>query len=178
MRTPIAASGVALLLVLVACGGDGEPAATESESTTATVSTTGSATTATTDAQTTTVVPAATAASTTTAASADGEPVGDGCAHVIGGSVEPLADGTYRVEATVRSADTGWDKYADAWEVRTTDGTVLGVRELLHPHETEQPFTRSLSAVEIPEGVDEVVLAARDSVEGFCGETYRVPLEG
>ena len=77
---------------------------------------------------------------------------------------------------TVSSGDTGWDKYADRWEVRDETGAVLGVRELAHPHETEQPFTRSLSGVEIPPAVSQVVIAARDSVAGFCGATQTVAL--
>ena len=77
---------------------------------------------------------------------------------------------------TVRSDDTGWDKYADAWEVRTADGIVLGTRVLAHPHESEQPFTRSLDGVVIPNGLTEVVIAARDSVAGFCGDTLTVLL--
>lgn len=88
--------------------------------------------------------------------------------------VEAAGDGTFTVSATVSSADTGWDKYADAWEVRAEDGTVLGVRELLHPHVDEQPFTRSLSGVEIPDGVARLTLAARDTVEGFCGDVFEV----
>ena len=37
--------------------------------------------------------------------------------------------------------------------VCTPDGKVLGYRKLHHPHENEQPFTRSLSGVEIPDEV-------------------------
>ena len=85
-------------------------------------------------------------------------------------------DGTWRFDVTVASADTGWDKYADAWEVRLPDGTVVGTRELLHPHVDEQPFTRSLSGVAVPADVDRVVVAARDSVSGFCGETIEASL--
>jgi len=96
-----------------------------------------------------------------------------GCANVVSAEVT-RANGRYRVTATVRSADTGWDKYADAWEVRTPDGAVVGTRILEHPHETEQPFTRSLNGVAIPAGVTDVVVAARDSVVGFCGDTVTV----
>ena len=79
---------------------------------------------------------------------------------------------SYRFSATVRSGDTGWEKYADAWIVRTADGVVLGERILTHPHEAEQPFTRSLSDVAISEDIDEVEIAARDSVNGFCGAVF------
>ncbi len=97
----------------------------------------------------------------------------DLCAHVVAAELTRRGD-VYRVQVTVRSADTGWDKYADAWEVRTPDGDVLGTRTLLHPHETEQPFIRSLDGVAIPPGVAQVVIAARDSVAGFCGETLTI----
>ena len=76
-----------------------------------------------------------------------------GEADVLGAALTPAGDGTWRVEVTVEHADTGWDHYADAFEVIAPDGTVLGTRTLLHPHEAEQPFTRSLSGVRMPDGV-------------------------
>jgi hypothetical protein len=107
----------------------------------------------------------------------DEEPVAEsGCADVIEVEVEETADGIFTIAATVSSADTGWDKYADAWEVRAPDGTVLGTRELLHPHVDEQPFTRNLTGVEIPAGTETITVAARDSVEGFCGEPFDAPI--
>ena len=95
------------------------------------------------------------------------------CADVTAVTVVAAGD-SFTVTATVSSADTGWDKYADAWEVRAPDGTVLGTRVLTHPHVDEQPFTRSLTGVTIPDDAAEVVVAARDSVEGFCGATVAV----
>jgi len=53
---------------------------------------------------------------------------------------------------------------------------VLGVRELAHPHVNEQPFTRSLGGVEIPDGVQEVTIRARDSVHGYGGAELSVEL--
>ena len=82
----------------------------------------------------------------------------------------------YRFTVTVRHADEGWDHYADAFEIVSPDGTVLGTRVLAHPHVNEQPFTRTLSAVAIPEGVTEVVIRARDSVHGHGGETMTVAI--
>lgn len=98
---------------------------------------------------------------------------GSDCADVIDGSITATAAG-FTVSATVRSTDTGWDKYADAWQVRGPDGVVLGERVLTHPHETEQPFTRSLAGVHIPREVTEVVLAAHDLVAGFCGTEFEI----
>jgi hypothetical protein len=100
------------------------------------------------------------------------------CADVENVEITAEADGTFRFEVTVRSPDTGWDKYADAWEVRAPDGTVLGTRVLTHPHVEEQPFTRSLSGVAIPEGITQAEVAARDLVEGFCGANRPVLVPG
>jgi len=106
------------------------------------------------------------------------EVVGDDeCAHVIDATAEQDEDGSWTFSVTVLSDDTGWDKYADLWELRDPlTGDVLDSRMLLHPHETEQPFKRSLSGVEIPEGTDTVVIAARDSVVGFCGTEFTLDL--
>jgi hypothetical protein len=97
-----------------------------------------------------------------------------GEARVIGVEVEPGASG-WRFDVTVESDESGWDKYADGWEVLAPDGTRLGFRELFHPHVDEQPFTRSLSGVEIPPELDEVLVRAHDSVEGW-GPPMRVTL--
>lgn len=92
-----------------------------------------------------------------------------GCADVIEATITP-SEARYTVSATVRSAETGWDKYADAFVVRTPEGDTIGVRELAHPHVDEQPFTRSIT-LEIPAGVGTIEVAANDSVVGMCGET-------
>ena len=72
--------------------------------------------------------------------------------------------------------DSGWDHYADQWDVVAPDGAVLGTRVLLHPHETEQPFTRSLGGVEIPADIAEVTLRAHDNVHGYGGKGVTVKL--
>ena len=110
-------------------------------------------------------------AAVTTSAPTDGA-----CADVVDVEATRADDGTWRFDTTVASPDTGWDKYADLWLVLSPDGTVLGERVLTHPHVDEQPFTRSLSGVSIPDDVSTVEVAARDSVEGFCGATMDVDL--
>ena len=77
---------------------------------------------------------------------------------------------------TVLHADEGWEHYANRWEVLTSDGEVLATRELAHPHENEQPFTRSLRGVRIPDGLDQVVIRVNDSVHGYGGKTMTVTL--
>ncbi|RUA17989.1 MAG: hypothetical protein DSY55_01095 [Clostridia bacterium] len=85
-------------------------------------------------------------------------------------------DGTWTFQVTVQHPDTGWDDYADGWDVVTPDGRVLKVtpeasftRLLLHPHVGEQPFTRSQSGIRIPEGVTSVTVRAHSLVRGFGG---------
>ena len=100
-----------------------------------------------------------------------------GEADVLDVQISRTAAETYSFAVTVRHADTGWEHYADRWEVVAPDGTVLGTRVLLHPHEHEQPFTRSKSGVRIPEGVETVTVRAHDSVDGLGGieKTVAVP---
>ncbi|MEM1276349.1 MAG: hypothetical protein AAGH74_07475 [Pseudomonadota bacterium] len=83
----------------------------------------------------------------------------------------------WRFEVTLLHADTGWDHYADAWRVVGPDGTIYGTRILAHPHVNEQPFTRSLSGVQIPRGVTSVTIEAKDSVHGWAEATYSLDLE-
>ncbi len=87
-----------------------------------------------------------------------------------------LDEASHGVSVTLRHPDTGWDHYADGWEVLAPDGTRLGFRELLHPHETEQPFTRSLGGVAIPDGLDRVLIRARCSVDGWNEAVTEVDL--
>lgn len=83
---------------------------------------------------------------------------------------------SWRFDVTLKHADSGWDHYADGWEILTPDGASLGLRVLVHPHETEQPFTRSLGGIVIPEGLSEVIIRARDNVEGWTEQTYMFEL--
>ena len=82
----------------------------------------------------------------------------------------------YRFDVTIRHADTGWDHYADGWEVISPAGELLGKRVLWHPHVDEQPFTRSLSGVRIPAGIKSVIIRTHDSVHGYNSKTYKVDL--
>lgn len=83
----------------------------------------------------------------------------------------------WRFSVTLAHPDTGWDHYADGWRVETAEGAVLGTRELAHPHVTEQPFTRSLGGVTIPETLDQVVIRARCNIDGWSGETFTLSLD-
>ena len=101
-----------------------------------------------------------------------------GEADVVAVEVKRTGENTYYFSVTVSHSDTGWDHYANKWDVVAPDGTVLGTRILHHPHVNEQPFTRSLSGVKIPETNESVTIRAHDSVHDYGGKTVTVKLPG
>ena len=104
-------------------------------------------------------------------------PVWAGQADVIAATAQLDASGTWSISATIRHADTGWDHYADRFDVLDKAGDVLGSRTLFHPHVDEQPFTRSLNGLAIPQGVDSITVRAHDSVHGLGGASIDLILE-
>ena len=82
----------------------------------------------------------------------------------------------WNIHVTLTHPDTGWDHYADGWEVLDASGRRLGYRELLHPHVDEQPFTRLLSGIVVPDGTRAVFIKARCSQDGWAGKAVRVAL--
>lgn len=90
---------------------------------------------------------------------------------------------SWTFHVTVRHLDTGWEDYADGWDVVLPDGTVIKpdssspfTRLLLHPHETEQPFTRSQSGIIIPDNITTVTVRAHDLVDAWGGQEVLVDL--
>jgi hypothetical protein len=100
-----------------------------------------------------------------------------GEADVIAATATRDIRGTWTVSATILHADTGWEHYADRFDVLNGDGTLLGSRTLFHPHVDEQPFTRSLNAVAIPDDVTTITVRAHDSVHELGGATVEITLE-
>jgi hypothetical protein len=117
--------------------------------------------------------PAAPATTPTTAASPTSEASQQQFPDVLAAALQRSGD-RWTVAATISSPYDTPERYADAFRVLAPDGTVLGVRELLHDHAGEQPFTRSLDGVDIPPGVDEVTVEGRDLVHGWGGATVTV----
>ena len=101
-----------------------------------------------------------------------------GEADVVDVKIRMTGKDTFSFDVTVRHADEGWKHYADKWDVVAPDGTVLGTRTLYHPHVDEQPFTRSLSGVKIPESIREVTVRAHDSVHKYGGKSVTVVVPG
>ncbi len=89
--------------------------------------------------------------------------------------VTPRGAEQYSFAVTLRHSDTGWDHYANAWDVIDVQGNVLGKRVLHHPHVNEQPFTRS-QVINIPAGTQRVEVRAYDLVHGLSEQTYKVDL--
>ena len=93
------------------------------------------------------------------------------------------SDGSWTFHVTLRHPDTGWDDYTDGWDVLLPDGSIIKNKEtdpftrlLLHPHENEQPFTRSQSGLVIPEGINIVTVRAHDLLHGFGGNEIQLDL--
>ncbi|MCB1955863.1 MAG: hypothetical protein KDG55_09310 [Rhodocyclaceae bacterium] len=99
-----------------------------------------------------------------------------GEADVVGATVRCDAQRHCRFDVTVHHADAGWTHYADRWEILAPDGTLLGSRTLLHPHDTEQPFTRSLEDVLVPAAIRTVRIRAHDSVHGDGGAEFELAI--
>ncbi|MBX7107008.1 MAG: hypothetical protein K1X61_00020 [Chitinophagales bacterium] len=95
---------------------------------------------------------------------------------VIGVKVKVAAPGVFDFDVTVSSPYDTPSRYADGFRISTTEGKVLGERKLLHDHQTEQPFTRDLHSVKIPDGIVKVVVQARDQKYGYGGKTLEVLL--
>ncbi len=57
------------------------------------------------------------------------------------------------------------------------DGEVIATRVLAHPHDNEQPFTRSLGGVRIPAGLAKVRVRAHDKVHGYGGNEIDVDMK-
>ena len=81
-----------------------------------------------------------------------------------------------RFDVTVKHDDEGWNHFANRWEVVSPDGEILATRVLAHPHDNEQPFTRSLANVRIPSDLSEVVVRAHDLQHEYGGEEFVVKL--
>ncbi len=108
---------------------------------------------------------------------------GKGNADVLQVRAVQAADGSWTFHVTVQHLDTGWEDYADGWDVVTPDGTVLKpdpdspfTRLLLHPHVDEQPFTRSRAGIVIPPEIEQVSVRAHDLVDGYGGREVQLDL--
>lgn len=162
-------------LVLAACSSDDDSA----------TDTTSTASTETSEAPTTTVdIEAEEAAGSDDAAAGDDSADSASATNdpstffpdVLDAEATQADDGSWTFSVTLSSPYDTPEQYADAWRVVGPDGTVFGIRELLHDHANEQPFTRSQSGIEIPDGITTVTIEGRDQANGWGGATLDLPL--
>lgn len=97
---------------------------------------------------------------------------------VVTATVRVQGADTFDFDVTISSRYDTPQRYADAFRVLGRDGAVFGVRTLFHDHADEQPFTRDLYGVKIPQGVRTVVIQARDQKFGYGGRTFELALPG
>ena len=87
------------------------------------------------------------------------------------------SDKTWTFAVTLKHGDTGWDHYANEWQVIAPDNKILATRTLYHPHVEEQPFTRNTSGVKIPASMETVRVIAKDTVHGLSKTAMQINLK-
>jgi len=97
---------------------------------------------------------------------------------VLSVKVTPRSANVFDFDVTVSSPYDTQERYADAIRVVAKPSVVLGERILFHDHADEQPFTRDVYGVKIPQGIRVVVVQARDKANGYGGKTVEVALPG
>jgi len=99
---------------------------------------------------------------------------------ILGADLTHQGNNTWSVNVTLKHDDTGWDHYADNWRLVDAKGSVLGDRVLFHPHVNEQPFTRSLNAINIPaitvQQGDTLYIEAHDKLHGWTDNRLSLDL--
>jgi len=98
-----------------------------------------------------------------------------GEADVVAVNTQQAENGSWSFQVTLKHADTSWKHYADHWEILSAAGEILATRILAHPHINEQPFTRSLSGINIPDKLESIIIRAHDKVHGYGGKQISLP---
>ncbi len=95
-------------------------------------------------------------------------------AQVIYVKAKQIKQNNYYFSVTVKHKDEGWKHYADAWQVvHPKTKKVIATRVLAHPHDDEQPFTKSMD-VKIPKNLKKVLVRAKCTKHGYDGKTVLV----
>ena len=82
----------------------------------------------------------------------------------------------FTFQVMISSPYASAERHTDAVRVIGDDGVVYGILELTHPHAGQQPFSRTLRDVEIPESVTKVIIEGRDSTYGWGGEVVTLAI--
>jgi hypothetical protein len=97
-------------------------------------------------------------------------------AQVTHVNVRQRTNNNWCFDISVQHNDQGWEHYADGWEVTDLAGNQLGHRVLGHPHDNEQPFTRSKCNIKIPADMTKVIVRAKCNKHGFGGKPIIIDL--
>lgn len=92
--------------------------------------------------------------------------------EVLNVTMKSQGNNQYQFDVTLQHSDSGWEHYADKWEILDTEGNILATRVLYHPHVNEQPFTRSLSTT-LPDNQKNVVIRGHDKVHKYGAEVIK-----
>jgi len=88
-----------------------------------------------------------------------------------------VRNGSWTIYVTLLHNDSGWGHYADRWQIiDPATGEILAERILGHPHENEQPFTRSLSRISLPASITVILIRGACQVHGFGGSEITIDL--
>jgi len=103
--------------------------------------------------------------------------VNAGDVNILAADFRQNTDSSWSVGVTLKHTDTGWDHYADRWQVEDEQGNSLGYRLLMHPHVNQQPFTRRLVGLSLPKEITTVYIRAHDKVHGWTKTRLKVDLK-
>jgi len=92
-------------------------------------------------------------------------------ADVVGVAVTGTEE-AYVFSVTVRSDETGCDRYADWWEIITPAGQLVYRRILQHSHPDEQPFTRASETPVAVSSTADLYVRAHLSPGGYNGTVF------
>lgn len=80
------------------------------------------------------------------------------------------------IAVTIQHDDSGWDHFADGFEVQAPDGTRLGYRELTRPNVGQRTQDVDMTGLKLPEGIGYVLIRTRCSLVGWAAEPVRLDL--
>lgn len=97
---------------------------------------------------------------------------------VLEATVEAQSNSLYAFQATIGHQDEGFSHYANSIEVvNPADGSILAARPIFAPNKSgTMAFIKSLSNVEIPIGVTDVLIRAVCSRDGTGTRTVTLRL--
>ena len=84
---------------------------------------------------------------------------------------------SWRVDVTLEHPDSGWDHYADGWEVLDADGNRLGYRGCITRMSTSSPLPARSPISTCPTARAKIHIRAHCSVDGWGEETFRIDIE-